>query len=488
MSDSEAQFRTILENAPVMIDAFAADGSVLVWNQECERRLGWTAAELAAMEDPLAVCYPNAEERARVVTNIEKADGQFREYEVVAKDGSVHVQQWADFLLPNGSRISVGHDVTEQRKVEANLRQAQKMQALGTLSGGIAHDFNNLLTIICACASLAQRQVDESSEVAHFLRQILSAAEDGADLVRRLMSFSRRDRLRCRALHFDDVVGKFIPTLRRLVPESLELTVDLDAKGAIVLADRVAIEQVVINLVTNARDAIRGQGRISFRTRLAQGTRGPEVHLEVEDDGAGMSRETQERVFEPFFTTKERGNGTGLGLPTAYGLVAQHEGQIDIVSSRGEGTTVRIRLPVHDAEPDEGTPSRPMPALATGRGETILVVEDDPTVSAATSRCLQGAGYIVVTASGGDDALTLLDESPEIALVLSDVVMPRMGGEELRRRMHDGRHADVKIAFMSGYSDELDENARLLAKPWTPTQLLVFVRLCLDEADEANEA
>ncbi|MBO6940974.1 MAG: response regulator [Deltaproteobacteria bacterium] len=486
MSDSEAQFRTILENAPVMIDAFAADGSVLLWNHECERRLGWTAAELAEMDDPLAVFYPSEDQRAVVFASIERADGKFREYEVVAKDGTVRIQQWADFLLPNGSRISVGHDVTEQRKVEANLRQAQKMQALGTLSGGIAHDFNNLLTIICACASLAQREVPEDSEMARFLQQILKAGEDGADLVRRLMSFSRRDRLRRRAVVFDDVIAKFLPTLRRLIPESLELSIDLDAGDAVVLADRVAIEQVVINLVTNARDAIDGQGTISFRTRKANGPRGPEVHLEVEDDGSGMTRETQERVFEPFFTTKERGSGTGLGLPTAYGLVGQHEGTIDIRSAPGVGTTVRIRLPEHHADPDMLTPSAPMRGLGAGNGETILVVEDDRTVSTMTSRSLQAAGYVVLTASGGDQALAILDEAPEIALVLSDVVMPRMGGEELRRRMAEGPHASVPIAFMSGYNDELDESARLLPKPWTPQQLVVFVRLCLDEAAERN--
>jgi two-component system cell cycle sensor histidine kinase/response regulator CckA len=482
MSDSEARFRAILDHAPIMVDAFAPDGSLLLWNHECERRLGWTAAELEATEDPLALCYPDSDQRARVIESIERADGRFREYEVASKDGSIRIQQWADFLLPDGSRISVGYDVTEQRQMELSLRQAQKMQALGTLSGGIAHDFNNLLTIICACASLAQREVSESSDVARFLGQILGAAEDGADLVRRLMTFSRRDRLRLRARVLDDLMAGFLPTLRRLIPESLELTVDLNAEGAVVLADRVAIEQVVINLVNNARDAIDGSGTVIFRTRRAQGPQGPEVHLEVVDDGAGMSRETQERVFEPFFTTKERGNGTGLGLPTAYGLVGQHDGTIEICSAPGDGTTVRIRLPAHDLEAESRTPSKPMRGVAVGNGETILVVEDDPTVSATTSRCLQEGGYVVLTASGGDEALQLLDANPEIALVLSDVVMPRMGGEELRQRMAEGPHADIPIAFMSGYSDELAESARLLPKPWSPQALMVFVRMCLDEA------
>ncbi len=487
MSDGEALFRAMLEQAPVMIDAFGPDGALLFWNRECERWLGWTEAELEAMPDPLAVLHPEPDARARVADAIERADGELREYQVVAKDGSVRAQQWAAFLLPDGSRMSVGHDVTETRQTEASVRQAQKMQALGTLSGGIAHDFNNLLTIITGCADLAKRQVPDSSEVGQFLGQILTAAEDGAELVRGLMTFSRRDRLRLRARVFDEVMAEFLPTLRRLVPESLELSVDLDADGAVVLADRVAIEQVVMNLVTNARDAIDGSGRIRFRSRRAWGPRGGEVHLEVQDDGAGMTRETLERVFEPFFTTKERGSGTGLGLPTAYGLVAQHDGTIDIDSSAGGGTTVRVRLPIHDAAGEGRTPSAPTKAVGFGRGETILVVEDDATVSSTTSRCLQEGGYVVLTATGGEEALALLDANPQIALVLSDVVMPRMGGEELRRRMAEGPHANVPIAFMSGYSDELEETARLLPKPWTARALMVFVRMCLDEAAAGDD-
>jgi len=482
MSD-EARFRAILEHAPVMIDALSPEGTMALWNRECERRLGWTAEEIGAMARPLEVLYPDPAVRAEVTAAITGADGQFREYEVTARDGSVRTQQWADFLLPDGSRIGVGYDITEQRQVELDLRQAQKMQALGTLSGGIAHDFNNLLTIICACASLAQREVPDSSEVSRFLGQILDAADDGADLVRRLMTFSRRDRLRLRPRVLDEVMEGFLPTLRRLIPESLELTVDLGAEGAVVLADRVAIEQVVINLVTNARDAIDGTGEITFRTRRGTGPSGPEVRLEVQDDGAGMSRETQERVFEPFFTTKARGNGTGLGLPTAYGLVGQHHGAIEIHSAPGEGTTVRIRLPIHEREPISSVPSAPKQALGRGEGETILVVEDDPGVSATASRSLQAAGYVVLTASDGEEALERLGEHPAIAMVLSDVVMPRMGGEELRRRMLESPHADTPIVFMSGYPDELDQSARLLPKPWSPQALTTFVRTCLDESD-----
>ena len=484
--DSEERFRAIFEHAPVMIDAFAVDGSVVLWNRECERRLGWTAEELDAMADPLAVFYPDPDTRARVMAAIERADGQFREFEVVAKDGSVRIQQWADFELPTGSRISVGIDITEQRKAEANLRQAQKMQALGTLTGGIAHDFNNLLTIIYASASLAERDFRDSPDMAaQSIGEIVRAAERGADLVRRLMSFSRSENLRRRLVPLDEVLSGFLPTLRRLVPESLELDVDLGAPGAFIHADPVAIEQILINLVTNARDAIDGHGRISLRTRQLHDPSGDEVLLEVADTGAGMTTETQERVFEPFFTTKGPGRGTGLGLPMVYGLAQQHEGTVTLRSTLGEGTTVSVRLPLRRERRASG--SSPPPAVGErGRGETILVVEDDRAVCAMASRCLQRAGYVVLTASGGDEALTTLREHSDIALVLSDLVMPRMGGEELRERMRRGRHARVPIAFMSGYSAEVSPDVPLLAKPWKPEELTAFVRSCLSQADEVR--
>lgn len=482
-TESEERFRTILEHAPVMIDAFAPDGTLEIWNRECERRLGWTAEEIDALEDPLGTFYPDPKDQARVLAAIERADGQFREYKVVAKDGSTHVQMWADFELPNGSRISVGHDVTEQRQIEASLRQSQKMQALGTLSGGIAHDFNNLLTIILGGASMALLDLEASPEAAReALLEIEAAAQRGADLVRRLMSFSRRGGLRRRPLALDETISGFVPTLRRLLPESLALEVDLQATDAQVLADPVAVEQVLLNLVSNARDATEGEGRIRVRSRLAR----EGVIVEVVDDGRGMSAETQERVFEPFFTTKEAGQGTGLGLPMVYGLIQQHDGSVEIASALGEGTTVELWLPTLEATAPEATLRKPSREDLRGHGETILIVEDDAGLSLTASRCLQRFGYVVLTAPGGAEALEVLDAEPDVDLVLSDVVMPGMGGRELQRQMQEGAHASVPIVFMSGYASPRPQNAPLLPKPWTPDALAAFVRDCLDARAHAR--
>lgn len=479
LSDSEGRFRTILEHAPVMIDGIDSDGTVVLWNRECERRLGWTAAEVAAMDEPLKVFYPDPELRAVVLESVVRADGQFREYEVVAKDGSIRIQMWADFKLPNGKQLSVGHDVTEQRTVEAQLRQSQKMEALGSLTGGIAHDFNNLLTIIYASAGLADRALETDPQRARdALEEVKRAAERGADLVRRLMSFARGSPLRRRPLVLDEALASVLPTLRRVLPESLTLETDLESHGAVVRVDPVALEQILINLLTNARDAIDGAGRIVVSTQRIDGA-DAHVVLAVSDDGGGMPPEVRERVLDPFFTTKAVGHGTGLGLPTVYGLVEQHEGSLELISALGQGTTVTVTLPLCPMTPVRGLVRPTLPAKR-GQGEVVLLVEDEPALRATTAECLSNAGYEVVQAVDGEHALALALTAPRVDLVLSDVVMPRLSGPELDRRLRESGK-DVRVAFVTGYTrNDLSDERPVLAKPWTPETLSAFVRRCLD--------
>ena len=253
----EERFRTILEHAPVMIDAFDEDGTCLIWNRECVRRLGWTLEELRAMPEPLAVCYPDPALHRAVLSDIADADGRFKEYSVRAKDGTERIQLWANFRMPKtGAVISVGHDVTEHRAMESRLRQTQKMEALGRLTGGIAHDFNNLLTVIVSGAELLLHEVEPGSVAEQLAREIGSAARDGAELVRQIGSFSRHDRLTMAPLDLCTLVDDLVPALRRMLPESIEIRVEHSASSLYAVGDRIALKQVIVNLATNAGDEI----------------------------------------------------------------------------------------------------------------------------------------------------------------------------------------------------------------------------------------
>jgi two-component system cell cycle sensor histidine kinase/response regulator CckA len=482
LRESEERFRTILEHAPVMVDAFDEDGTCVLWNRECVRCLGWTQAEIVELEDPLRVFYPDPETLRAVHEDIARGDGLFREYEVVAKDGAAHIQLWANFRLPTDTRISVGHDVTEQRAMEAQLIQAQKMDAIGQLTGGIAHDFNNLLTVIRASAELVSHEGDPTVRD-EMVAQIVDAAERGGELVRQLMNFSRQSRLFLRPVELASVVDNIVPTLRRLLPESIEMRRQREGGELVVRADIVAIEQIVVNLATNARDAIDGRGTIEIGTRQAATSEGrPYSVLWVKDSGHGMPTEVRARAFDPFFTTKERGRGTGLGLATVYGLVGQHRGFVELSSSPGRGTTVEVWLPLTDEPVSE---DEPVAADLPRGSETLLLVEDQEAIRCAAKRVLEQLGYRVFVAANGVDALRVLDEVESVALVLSDVVMPQMTGPELRARVCEQPTPRPAFAFWTGYGidDRLGSEAPevpVIQKPWSVAALASFVRRCLD--------
>lgn len=485
----EERFRTILEHAPVMIDSFDEDGTCLIWNRECVRRLGWAQAQLAALDEPLAVFYPDPEMLAAVYEDIARADGLFREYQVLAKDGSVRTQMWANFRVPRtGTIISVGHDVTERRAMEAQLRQAQKMEAVGQLTGGIAHDFNNLLTVILASTDLLLLELEGGSAAEELTRQIRHAAQAGSELVRQLGSFSRQSRLALAPLDLHALLDELAPTLRRLLPESIDVRLEHAAGPLHIFGDRIALDQIVMNLATNARDAIDGRGTIVIATALSCRAPCDEVILSIRDSGHGMTPDVRERAFEPFFTTKEPGKGTGLGLPTVYGLVLQHGGSVELASEAGQGTCVEVKLPV--LQHSEGRASSPRAvASEVPRGNVlILVVEDDTGTRATSKAALEHLGYGVVVAEHGAAALALLDDVPGIELVLSDIVMPRMTGPELLTALKTRGGRVPAFAFWTGYTSRdtaatVDPSVPLLSKPWSLEALGVFVRRCLDDRE-----
>jgi len=395
--------------------------------------------------------------------------------------------------------VGVKRDVTEVRRMEERLRQSQKMEAVGRLAGGVAHDFNNLLTAISGYSDLLLHRLPAYSTLRRDVEEIRRAGDRAAGLTRQLLAFSRRQVLQPRILDLNAVVTTMERMLRRLIGEDIELSTDLSPSLGHVKADPGQLEQVIVNLVVNARDAMPDGGRITIGTidvdlspsysNAHPGVRpGPHVLLSVTDTGLGMSDETQAHLFEPFFTTKERGKGTGLGLATVYGIVQQSGGHIRVNSAAGSGATFLIYLPRVETRGDDvpgaDRPFLPHPSPGT---ETVLLVEDEEVVRRLAREILINNGYQVLDAGNGREALLISEaHRGEIHLLLTDVVMPRLGGRELVERIRPLR-PDMRILYMSGYTDDailrhgvLEEEVPFLQKPFTSEALARKVREVLD--------
>ena len=385
----------------------------------------------------------------------------------------------------------------ELARTEADLRQSQKMDAIGRLAGGIAHDFNNLLTVINGHSALLREAPSElaTPDAQSSLEEIEKAGNQAATLTRQLLAFSRRQMLQARVVNLNQIIRELESMMGRLIGERIALTTALDADLLNLSVDPGQIQQVIVNLVVNARDAMPDGGRIIIGTRnadcfpaaagLAERDDGPCVVLTVNDNGRGMSPQTRAQIFEPFFTTKPEGKGTGLGLATVYGVVRQSGGWIDVASEVGDGTTFTLYFPSTRATPQPVEPSasqEPVPRAAA----TLLVVEDQPEVRDLAVSALRRVGYDVFEASDGDEAFGRFGErASSIALLLTDVVMPGMNGRELAERLRAG-NPDLLVVFMSGYTDEILDRQALVgpgevfvAKPFTPAALVRQVDLLL---------
>ena len=390
------------------------------------------------------------------------------------------------------SLLSIVRDVTNRKRLEEQLRQSQKMEAVGQLAGGVAHDFNNLLTAIIAYGELLRADHDDDEDLTHGLGEILGAANRAAGLTRQLLAFSRRQVLQPKTIDLSELTHDLEKMLSRLLPENIELVTNLARPLGFVSADSGQIEQVILNLVVNARDAMPQGGRLVVETAdvdldeyspmLPPGAgAGPFVLLTVSDTGHGMDEQTRLKIFDPFFTTKEPGKGTGLGLSTVYGIVKQSGGAITVYSEPEIGSTFRVCLPRVFGQPPERATKGNCPK-ASG-SETILLVEDDARVRGAAERVLRSRGYTVITATDGANALEVVDRHVgEIDLVITDLVMPGLGGRALARELASVR-PDAKILFMSGYTEDaasrsslLDPGAVFLSKPFTPDTLSEKVR------------
>jgi two-component system, cell cycle sensor histidine kinase and response regulator CckA len=506
--DSLRRYRALVEQLPdVTYIARFEDRALVYVSPQIESLLGYTTGQ--ALRDPgFWEQRIDPEDRGRVRDAWEAwqagpmTEPFSSEYGMLTASGSsVWVADTA--VLIRGTTGGPAHlqgsvrDESRRHELEGQLRQSQKLEAVGTLAGGIAHDFNNLLAVASGYAHLIARRVG-SAEQRSWAIEIGEATDRGAALVRQLLAFSRRQVLTLRPLDLNAAVRDIDPMLRRLIGEDVELLVELDSGLPPVSADRAQIEQVLLNLALNARDAMPAGGRLRIETAgidLAEPPReglptGPYAVLTVSDSGVGMEPETQTRIFEPFFTTKPEGEGTGLGLATVYGIVGQSGGAVAVTSAPGHGATFQIFFPATEVNADipETALSPSSPAAAPGGRETILLAEDDARLRELGSLLLNEAGYTVIPAENGVAALALAEErAGEIDLLVSDVVMPLMNGPELADRLR-ALQPGLRVVYVSGYHDRalagrgIRPEDSVVGKPFREDELLNEVRRALDVA------
>jgi len=497
----QAQLLNAVQQAVVATDP---EGLVIFWNKFAELLYGWTAEEAVGHDVQELTPSPFLREHgAQIVERGAAGEAWTGEFLVQGKSGKA----FPALLTTSPVRdergrvlgfVQVSIDLTERRSLEEQFRQSQKMDAVGRLAGGIAHDFNNLLTVIRLNTEIIIEGFDPTDPRCEDVKQIRSAAERASGLTRQLLAFSRKQILQPRVLDMNSVVGNVEPMLRRLIGEDITIASSCAARGYVV-ADPGQLEQVLMNLVVNARDAMPQGGPITVETRNvdldehyssehAPVVPGRYVMLAVGDTGVGMSRDTKEHAFDPFFTTKEAGKGTGLGLATVYGIVKQSGGYVWIYSEPGLGTTVKIYFPEVSAVAAFATSEPRAASSETKRGsETILLVEDEEAVRGLTSRILEKQGYRVIPAQHGREAMDIAaKEEGHIDLVLTDVVMPGMNGRGLVERL-SGIRPRIKSLYMSGYTDDdiirrgfLEPSKSFLQKPFTSDSLLQTVRKVLD--------
>jgi two-component system, cell cycle sensor histidine kinase and response regulator CckA len=495
---SEAMYRDLVEHATYGIYRSSVDDRFLAVNPALARMLGYaTEAELLAV--PVSEVYVDGAERLRLLArfaDVDRIDGV--ELQWRRRDGAPLVVRLSGQPVRDaGGRLEgfemIVEDITERRQLEEQLRQAQKMEAVGRLTGGIAHDFNNLLTVILANADLVAATLpDGRDDLRADLDDLREAGRRGAAMVRKLLAFSRTEKPELRPVDPAQLLEEMSYMLRRVLPEHIEIRRQV-AASATVRADAGAVEQILLNLATNARDAMPEGGVLELGLDVVEvdeesgGGAGAYVCLSVRDNGSGMDERTRARIFEPFFTTKEQGKGTGLGMAMVYGLVGQHDGFVTVGSTPGRGTTVRVHFPLYRG-------ACAVPPHAGGRAElqggteTILLAEDEEPIRRATKRILEKWGYRVLEAADGAEALAVLAaREAEIDLVISDVMMPKVGGRRIYQALRE-RGSALPVLFISGYTDEvwtdadpIATDARFLGKPWTVTELVAHVRAALDE-------
>ncbi len=498
---SEARFSTLVQQATDIITVVRADGTILSQSPSCLRILGVDpAGHLGRRIADLA----HPDDRAALATHLERAAGEVGvappfEWRMAARDGSwVSVETIAANLAADPvvqGLVLTSRDVTERLRLEAELNEARKMEAIGRLAGGVAHDFNNLLTGIHGFAEFLMADLDIGDPRRTDAVEIRRAAERAAQLTRELLAFGRRQVVHPVPLDLRDVVTEALPLLGRLVGEDVDVVAELGEAVPPVLADRSQVVQILLNLAANARDAMPDGGTLVIAVRTApldpfvagQPAGAPRAHVQlvVSDTGIGMDEATRAHLFEPFFTTKAQGKGTGLGLASVYGIVRQAGGRISAESVLGRGSTFRIDLPATDAEVGSEVAATPVAALAAT--ETILLVEDEPGVRSVAQRMLERSGHRVRSYGDPGEALAFAIASPgSFDALVTDVTMPGLSGPALAERLESLRPG-LPVLFISGHA-RLEVPGRCLAKPFAAEELTSAVRELLDAARAADGA
>jgi PAS domain S-box-containing protein len=499
--EEREKLRTLSDNAPFGMVLIDKTGRFTYVNTKFTELFGYDLTDVPHGRSWFRKAYPEPEYRHRVVaTWVEDfrgtgpAERKPRVFSVTCKDGMKKIIEFIPSMLASGDYLMTCEDITELRKLESQLRQAQKMESIGTLAGGIAHDFNNILTTLIGYASLIQTKMDRDNPLRPYVDQIVSASAKGADLTRSLLTFSRQQPLTLLPVDVNDAINETKPLLKRLLTEDIDLRAYLAPGEMVVMADKSQMDQILFNLVTNARDAMPEGGTLTVETDTAEmngrfieahgfGKAGRYVLINVSDTGAGMDEATREKIFDPFFTTKEPGKGTGLGLATVYGIVKQHSGYITVYSEPGHGTVFRIYLPAARARTGEEV--GPMTPL-TGGNETILIAEDDEEVRRIMREVLEEYGYRIIEAIDGQDATDKFRLHRDVDLVVLDSVMPVKNGREAFEAIR-GMDPHVRVLFTSGYTRDvvLDKGIKdgefdFIAKPLLLDRFLRKVRGILD--------
>jgi PAS domain S-box-containing protein len=493
LRDSQNRLALIVDSSEDAIIGKNLDGIITHWNKGAVQMYGYAPQEVIGRSISLLCPKDRVDEIPGILDKIRRGERvEYFESVRVTKDGrKLNVSVSVSPIHDQEGRVvgasAIARNITAQKKVEDQLRQSQKMEAVGRLAGGVAHDFNNLLGIVTACSELLRNRVDPES--GEYVENIREAARRGASLTRQLLAFSRKQHTQPQVLDLNDRLKEVTKLLRPLMGDDVEIVLQPRAASAIVEADPGQLDQIVVNLAVNSRDAMPRGGKLIIETGVFdcdEGfarehppmTAGRYVMLAISDNGTGMTEATRSRIFEPFFTTKEMGKGSGLGLATVYGIVQQSAGQIWVYSEPDRGTTFKIYLPGADHKLDNAPAPQTEELPARREGVTILLAEDDEIMRRLTRKMLEQHGYKVLVAEDGDSAMKLIDaDHTAVDLTLTDVVMKGMSGPELVLRLLEKR-PEMKVVYMSGYTGELVANQganggiHLLEKPFTRAGLL----------------